>query len=179
MKVAMIFGLFLASPWVFFQIWRFVAPGLYAHEKKYGIYFALFGAMFFVSGALFGYTFVFPPMFDFFIGSVPIGVEGAYSIGMCLDFAVHMLLAFGVVFEMPIFVLLLVLFGIFDLKELKSFRRYIIVLAFVVGAILTPSPDPFSQIMMAVPMILLYELGLLAAHLSFRMRIFERSENSV
>lgn len=165
MKVAFVFGIFIMSPWVFYQIWRFVAPGLYAHEKKYTAIFVFFAAFFFVGGALFGYHFVFPPMFHFFIGSIPSGVEGAFSIGMCLNFAVYMLLAFGVVFEMPIIVFLLALFEITRIEELQSGRRYVVVFSFVLGAILTPSPDPISQIMMAVPMILLFELGLLAARI--------------
>lgn len=165
MKVAAVFGLFAASPWIFYQIWLFVAPGLYKHEKKYMLLFVGSAAFFFVAGGLFGYHFVFPPMFHFFIGSIPADVSGAYSIGMCLNFAVYMLLAFGVVFEMPIIVFLVIYLDLVRLEEARGARRYMIVVSFVVGAVLTPSPDPISQCMMAIPMIILYELGLLASRI--------------
>lgn len=175
MKAAAVFGLFAASPWVFYQIWLFVAPGLFKHEKKYMLLFVGFAAFFFIAGGLFGYHFVFPPMFHFFIGSIPEGVTGAYSIGMCLNFAVYMLLAFGIVFEMPVIVFLVIYLDLVRLDEARGARRYMIVASFVIGAILTPSPDPISQIMMAVPMILLYELGLLAS----RLLIPKKTSNDV
>lgn len=165
MKAALVAGLFLSSPWVLYQFWLFVAPGLYKREKTMAATFVIAAMFFFVAGSYFGYTFVFPPMFDFFIGTLPEDVQGTYSLGMLYTFATNMLLAFGLVFETPVVVFLLVLLNVVEISSLTKIRRYVVVVAFLIAAILTPTPDPFTQTMMAVPMILLYELGILAARL--------------
>lgn len=168
MKAALVAGIFLAAPWVFYQLWLFVAPGLYKKEKKMAATFVSAAMACFLAGAYFGYTFVFPPMFEFFIGTLPPDIQGSYSIGMLFGFATNMLLAFGLVFETPVIVFLLVVLGLVDVDTLKRVRRYWIVGAFLIAAILTPTPDPFTQTMMAVPMVILYEIGILCARLFLR-----------
>ncbi len=171
MKAGLVAGIFVASPWILYQLWLFIAPGLYRKEQKLAFGFVFAGAFFFVAGAIFCYLVVFPPMFKFFVGTLPPGVHGNYSIGMLFSFATNMLLAFGLVFETPVVVFLLIWMGIVDIADLQSYRRYVIVMAFIVAAVLTPTPDPLTQVMMAVPMILLYELGLLAARLCLSRKI--------
>ncbi len=168
-KAGIVAGIFLASPWILFQVWKFIAPGLYKNEKRYSAIFVLAGAFFFIAGAVFSYTIVFPPMFKFFIGTLPPGVEGAYSVGMLFGFATSMLLAFGLVFETPVLVFMLVLLDIVEIQSLVKFRRYLLVLAFVLGALLTP-PDPITQVFLALPLIILYELGLLASRIMLSKR---------
>jgi sec-independent protein translocase protein TatC len=163
MKVSLAGGLFFAAPWIFYQLWMFVAPGLYKQEKKSALSFAFAAGGFFLLGGAFGYYVVFPPMFEYFIGTLPPGVEGFFSVGLMYGFAVWMLLAFGISFETPVLVFVLAALGFVEIEDFKKARRYVIVAAFVLGAILTPSPDPLSQTLMAVPMILLYELGVWAA----------------
>lgn len=166
MKAALIGGLLLSSPWVFYQIWLFVAPGLYRKEKKLAFGFVSSTALCFVGGVLFAQYCVFPSMFSFFVGTMPSHIHGQYSVGLLFAFSSNLLLVFGLVFETPILVFLLVFFDLVELKTLSSGRRYIIVIAFIVAAVLTPTPDPLTQTLMAVPMVILYELGLLAARLT-------------
>ena len=128
------------------------------------------GAFFFIAGALFCYYVVFPPMFIFFVGTLPEGVIGNYSIGVLYGFATNMLLAFGLVFEAPVVVFLLAALGIVDVDQFGQWRRYVIVFAFILAAVITPTPDPMTQSLMAVPMILLYEFGVLAARLLLSKR---------
>ncbi len=168
MKAALVAGLFLAAPWVFYQLWLFIAPGLYKKEKKMGATFVIAAMFCFVGGAWFSYTFVFPPMFEFFIGTLPERIQGNYSVGLLFGFATNMLVAFGLVFETPVIVFLLLVLGLVDIETLSKARRYWIVAAFLIAAILTPTPDPFTQTMMAVPMVVLYEIGILAARLFLR-----------
>lgn len=170
MKVSFVLGIFVASPWIFYQIWLFVSPGLYKKERASLFCFVVVGVFFFVAGALFCYFLVFPSVFSFFAQTLPAGVEGAYSIGMILNFLLSMLLAFAVVFEAPVMVFLLIAMDLVEIESFSKYRRYVILAAFVIAAILTPTPDPLTQTLMAGPMIVLYELGLLAAKLSFRKR---------
>ena len=165
MKAALVAGIFLSSPWILYQVWLFVAPGLYRREKGLAAGFVTASVFFFVAGAYFGYKAVFPTMFKFFVRTLPPDIQGFYSVGMLFGFATNMLLAFGLVFETPVVVFLLVMMGVVDIESLSKWRRYVIVIAFIVAAIVTPTPDPLTQTMMAVPMVLLYELGLLASKL--------------
>jgi len=169
MKAAVVGGIFVSSPWILYQLWRFISPGLYRNEKRYSALFVIVGAFFFICGAVFCYLAVFPPMFRFFIGTLPEGVQGTYSIGMLFGFATSILLAFGLVFESPVIVFLLVVMDLVEISTLKQARPYVFVCAFVVGATLTP-PDPVTQTMLALPMIILYELGLIAARIFMRAR---------
>lgn len=173
LKAAAVAGVFVASPWILWQLWRFIAPGLYKDEKKFAASFVIAGAGFFICGGLFSYLVIFPPMFSFFIGTLPPGIEGAYSVGMLFGFASTMLLVFGVVFEAPLIVFMLVWAEIVEIESLINFRRYMIVLAFIIGAILTP-PDPLTQVMLAVPLIILYEIGLLAARFILRKKTLSK-----
>ncbi|MEI6805104.1 MAG: twin-arginine translocase subunit TatC [Myxococcaceae bacterium] len=166
MKAALIGGVLLATPWVFYQIWLFVAPGLYKNEKKLAFLFVFSTAFFFVAGVLFAQYCVFPSVFKFFIGTLPNYIQGQYSIGLLFSFSTNLLLAFGLVFETPVLVFLLIYLDLVELKTLQGYRRYVIVLAFVIAAILTPTPDPLTQTLMALPIIVLYELGLFLARLT-------------
>ena len=166
MKAALVAGIFLSSPWVLYQLWLFIAPGLYKNEKKLATTFVGSAMLCFLFGGYFGYTFVFPPMFEFFVGTLPPDVQGSYSVGMLFGFATNMLLAFGLVFETPVIVFLLVALKIVDIESLAKIRRYVIVAAFLIAAILTPTPDPITQTMMAVPIVLLYEIGILVARMA-------------
>ncbi len=163
MKAALIGGVLLASPWVFYQVWLFVAPGLYKNEKKLAFGFVFSTALFFVAGILFAQYFVFPSVFRFFIGTLPSYIQGQYSIGLLFAFSTNLLLAFGLVFETPVLVFLLIYLDLVELKTLQGYRRYVIVLAFVIAAVLTPTPDPLTQTLMACPIVILYELGLFLA----------------
>jgi sec-independent protein translocase protein TatC len=164
LKAAIFLGLILASPWTFIQIWRFVAPGLYRHEKRLLFAFVLGASSCFLAGIFFAYYFVFPPTFRFFLDTLPPGIEGAYSVGMLYGFALMLLCAFGIIFQTPVAVFLLIMLDIVSVETLTSYRRYIFLAAFIVGAILTP-PDPITQTMLALPAYALFEMGLLAARL--------------
>lgn len=160
MKVTMLAAFLLALPWMVYQCWAFVSPGLYAHEKRLlRPLLASAIALFFI-GMAFAYFVVFPVVFGFLVGSAPVGVTVMTDIAEYLDFVIGLFLAFGFAFEVPIAVVLMALMGWVTLAQLKESRSYVIVGAFVVGAIFTP-PDIVSQCMLAIPLWLLYELGLL------------------
>ncbi len=164
LKTAVLFGLFLALPYIAYQIWRFISPGLYQKEKRMILFVALFSALFFVGGALFGYFFVFPTGFKFAVGTYlesPIRFQPKLTDYFSLS--ASLLIAFGVAFELPVLILLLARMGLIKYRHLHRFRKYAIILSFVIGGILTPGPDILSQFLMAIPLILLYELGGLAA----------------
>lgn len=165
LKAALFFGVIISAPWLFVQLWRFVAPGLYKHEQKMLFFFVISASFCFLLGIAFAYFLVFPPTFEFFLNSLPEGINGSYSVGMLYGFAITIMLAFGVVFQTPVAVFLLVFFGLVSLETIRGLRRYILVGVFVLGALLTP-PDPITQIMLALPTYLLFELGLLLAKLT-------------
>jgi sec-independent protein translocase protein TatC len=175
MKLALFVGFLASSPWVFWQAWAFVSPGLYAKEKRYAIPFVLFSTLCFLGGAVFGYYAVFPSAFETFLGfseMLPMaGVRITPSITMSeyLDFTTQMLLAFGVVFEVPVVVTFLAITGIVDWKQLLAFGRWFIVIAAVIAAVLTP-PDIGSQITMLVPLVVLYYVSVLLAFLFGKKR---------
>ncbi|MEZ4401001.1 MAG: twin-arginine translocase subunit TatC [Kofleriaceae bacterium] len=168
MSVALWAGIFVASPLIFYQLWKFVAPGLYKTERRVGIVFAVLSAAFFVSGALFCHTLVLEPMFEYLLGLSSKHAQPALSMKEYLDLIRDMMLAFGAVFEMPILIYFLAKIGLVTHKSLWRFNRWFIVVAFVVGAVLTPSADVVSQTMMAVPMIVLYNLSILVAWMVVR-----------
>jgi sec-independent protein translocase protein TatC len=157
LKVSFIAGIFLASPVIFYQIWRFVAPGLYEHERRYVQPFVFFATGFFVCGAYFCYRLVFPTAFGFFLAEYgSISIEPLLKISEYLSFASRMLLAFGVVFELPVFTFFLARTGIVDHKMMIGTWRYAVVGIFIVAAVLTPGPDVASQLLMATPLLVLY-----------------------
>jgi len=168
-KLSFFVALFIAIPYVLYQVWAFVAPGLYKHEKRFAIPLVLSSILLFYLGVAFAYTFVFPVMLEFFAATAPKGVEWSPDITNYLDFVLAMFLAFGVAFEVPIVVVLLVLTGIVQLEKLKKSRGYVLIGIFVIAAFLTP-PDAISQCIMAIPMYLLYEGGLIMARVLMRMK---------
>lgn len=164
LKVSMLFGLFISSPWVFYQLWQFVSPGLHDHEKRYAISFVTAGAIFFCLGAAFAYFVVFPLVLDFFVSSLPKEIMMTPSLSEHLDFSMKTMLAFGIIFEVPVVVFIFSVAGIIDPHGLSKYRGHMVVVSFVIGAVLTP-PDVVSQIAMSLPLIILYELGGFAARL--------------
>jgi len=162
MKVAMMAAFLISLPHTLYQVWAFVAPGLYAHEKKFMIPMIVFSSFLFLLGMSFAYFLVFPVVFGFIVGTAPEGVAVMTDIGNYLDFVMTLFFAFGLSFEVPIAVVMAVRFGWVDIAALKDARGYVVVAAFVIGAIFTP-PDIISQFMLAVPMWLLYEIGILVA----------------
>lgn len=162
MKVALMASFLIALPYILYQIWRFVAPGLYAHEKR--LVFPLVAASLFLffSGMSFAYFVVFPVVFGFITSSAPAGVAVMTDIDKYLSFVLTMFMAFGITFQVPIVVVVLVRMGWVTTEKLREIRPYIIVGAFVIGAIFTP-PDVVSQFMLAMPLWLLYEAGIVVA----------------
>jgi sec-independent protein translocase protein TatC len=160
MKLALVAGAFAASPYIFYQLWRFVAPGLYKEERKIIIPVAVATAVFFVGGALFGYFVVFPFGFKFFVDYASDYITVMPTISAYFSLAVTLLFAFGLIFELPVFIFFLTSLGLVTTKALRKFRRWAILLSFIVAAILTPTPDAVNQLLMAGPMVVLYELGI-------------------
>jgi sec-independent protein translocase protein TatC len=168
-KLSLFTAVFIAMPYVIYQIWAFVAPGLYRHEKRFAIPLLLSAIVLFYTGVSFAYFFVFPVMFQFFAASTPHGVAMMTDISAYLDFVLTMFLAFGAAFEVPVAVVLLVITGVVRIEKLKENRGYVLIGIFILAALLTP-PDAISQSIMAVPMYLLYEGGILMARILSRMR---------
>ncbi|OAM51713.1 twin arginine-targeting protein translocase TatC [Methylovorus sp. MM2] len=162
MKVAMLAAFVISLPHTLYQAWSFIAPGLYAHERRFMAPLVFASTLLFFLGMAFAYYAVFPVIFGFLAGSAPAGVSVMTDIGSYLDFVSTLFMAFGFAFEVPVAVVLLVHFGMVNIKTLKEIRGYVIVGAFVVGAIFTP-PDIISQFMLAVPLWLLYEAGIFTA----------------
>jgi sec-independent protein translocase protein TatC len=162
MKVALLVAFVIALPYVLYQIWAFVAPGLYTHEKRLVLPLIFTSTLLFIAGMAFAYFLVFPVVFKFMASIAPEGVAWMTDIEKYLSFALTMFIAFGVTFEVPVAVVLLVRMNVVSVAKLKEIRPYVIVGAFVVGAVFTP-PDVISQLMLAVPLWVLYELGILVA----------------
>ena len=159
LKVTLMSAFLIALPFVLWQAWAFVAPGLYQHEKRLVVPVLVSSCLFFALGMSFAYFFVFPVAFGFFAGYTPVGVQMMTDIDKYLSFVMTMFIAFGLTFETPVVVVVLVRMRVVSLEKLRSIRPYVIVGAFVIGAIFTP-PDVISQCLLAIPLWLLYELGL-------------------
>lgn len=168
LKISLVAGLFLAMPFVLLQLWLFIAPGLYAAEKKWVIPFVLVGSAFFTGGAAFCFYLVLPASFAYLATMVPQGVEAHYSVSVYLSLIVHLVLAFGLIFELPLIMAIFGAAGLVKAKTFAGFRKYWVIVAAVIGGVLTPTPDPMTQLMMAAPLVLFYELGIVGA------RAFER-----
>jgi sec-independent protein translocase protein TatC len=167
MKVTMMVALVIALPVVLYQIWAFIAPGLYQHEKRLVVPLVSSSYILFLCGMAFAYFIVFPTIFRVMAHyNAPLGAEMSTDIDNYLSFALTTFLAFGVTFEVPVIVVMLVRIGFLSIAKLKEIRPYVIVGAFVISAVVTP-PDVFSQLILAVPLILLYETGIVAARLMF------------
>lgn len=162
MKITLLVAFVLALPWVLYQAWAFIAPGLYAHEKKLVLPLVVSSSLLFLAGVAFCYFLVFGRVFHFIAQFAPQSITVAPDIENYLDFVITMCLAFGVTFEVPVVVVVLVRMGIVSVEKLRAIRPYVIVGAFVIAAVVTP-PDVVSQFSLAMPMWLLYELGLLVA----------------
>jgi len=169
LKLSFFSGIFLAFPYILYQAWLFVAPGLYAHEKRYLLPFLIFATFFFVAGAAFGYFVVFPYGFRFFLGFSTDFIRPAPKVKEYLSFSLTLLLAFGVVFELPVFIFFLSRMGVVDHRMLARNRRYAILIIFIAAAIFTP-PDVITQLMMAAPLLVLYELSVWVAKVFGRKR---------
>lgn len=169
-SVALWAGIFVSSPFVFHQIWQFIAPGLYKRERRVGILFAIFSAICFVSGALFCYYFVLEQLYTFLLGYATTEMLPVLLVQEYFDLTRNMMLAFGAVFELPMLIFFLAMAGLVTHRGLWKFNRWFVVIAFVVGAVLTPSPDVVSQVMMALPMIVLYNVSIIVAWVVVRRR---------
>jgi sec-independent protein translocase protein TatC len=162
LKVLMMTALLIALPMVLYQIWAFVAPGLYTHEKKLVLPLVVSSTLLFFVGVAFCYFFVFGRVFAFIQTFAPKSITASPDIEAYLSFVLSMFLAFGLAFEVPVVVVVLARMGIFSIEKLKEFRGYFVVLAFIIAAIVTP-PDVVSQLALAIPMVALYEIGIWAA----------------
>jgi sec-independent protein translocase protein TatC len=163
MKVALIAGLFIASPAIMWQVWAFVAPGLYQNEKKYAAPFVIIGSLMFIAGGAFSLFVVTPYAINFMLSFARPGLQPMISIGSYIDFLLKFTLAFGLVFELPLALTLAARMGVVTPKALARNRKYAILGAFIAAAVLTPTPDAFNQCLMAGPLILLYEVGIVSA----------------
>lgn len=170
MKIAFFASLFLTAPYTLFEIWRFVSPGLYKNERRMVFPFLFFSTILFVGGVLFGYFIALPPAFSFFVSFSTDFLKPMISFREYLNLTLKFLLAFGLCFEMPVFIFFLTKMGIVDAKMLSRQRRYAILGIFIVAAILTPSPDAISQILMAVPLMVLYEVSIFVSRFAKRAK---------
>ena len=168
-KLSFFVALLAAMPYVIYQLWAFVAPGLYRHERRFAVPLLLSSILLFYVGIAFAYYFVFPVMFQFFAATTPKGVAMMTDINNYLDFVLTMFFCFGLAFEVPVAVVLLVVMGLVRVEKLKQNRGYVLIGIFILAALLTP-PDAISQCSLAIPMYLLYEGGILMAGLLSRVR---------
>ncbi|MDA8171630.1 MAG: twin-arginine translocase subunit TatC [Nitrospiraceae bacterium] len=175
-KVAAIAALIVSLPLVFQQIWKFISPGLVHKEKRLVAPFVLGGSALFVSGAAFCYLVVLPFALDFLLNYQTQYIKPMISVGNYMDFCLKFILAFGIVFELPMIIVLLARMGVVSVQTLAKNRKYAVLAAFVIAAVLTPTPDAFNQTLMAVPMILLYEIGIIAARIFVRKPQVGQSE---
>ena len=175
MKVAFFASLIITCPYVLYQIWKFIAPALHAREKKYVIPFVISSSSLFVSGVLFGYLVALPPAFKFFVSFNNQYLQAMLSFKDYLSLFVTFLLGFGISFELPVFILFLTKLGIVNAAMLSKQRRYAILIIFIVAAILTPSPDALSQILMAIPLMFLYEVSIFVSRFAGKKKV--ESEN--
>lgn len=168
MKVTLVLALLIALPWVFYQAWAFIAPGLYAHEKRLVLPLVVSSSLLFVAGVAFCYFLVFGRVFHFITEFSPSSIAVMPDVENYLDFVMSMCLAFGAAFEVPVVVVILVRMGLVSVEKFKSMRRYAVVVAFVISAVVTP-PDAVSMLALAIPMCLLFEVGLLLAPVFVRV----------
>ncbi len=170
MKVALIAGVFIAAPAILWQVWAFIAPGLHTHEKKYAAPFVLIGSALFIAGGVFALKVVVPFATQFLLSYSRPGLQPMISVGSYVDFLLKFTLAFGLVFELPLAITLLARLGVVSAQMLAKNRKFAILGAFIAGAVLTPTPDWFNQTLMAGPLIVLYEVGILSARIFGRKR---------
>jgi sec-independent protein translocase protein TatC len=174
-KLAFLAALGLAMPYILYQAWAFVAPGLYRHEKKLAVPLLFSSVLLFYAGAAFAYFLVFPAMLSFFVATTPVGVQMMTDMGSYLDFVMILLLAFGAAFEVPVATVLMVWTGVVKLETLVRNRGLVLLGIFIFAAFVTP-PDAVSQSFMAVPMYVLYEIGILMAKLLLKEKLAARAK---
>jgi sec-independent protein translocase protein TatC len=165
MKVGLIVGIFLSAPAILWQVWAFVAPGLHGHEKKYALPFVVIGSLLFIGGGAFSLFVVTPYAIQFLLSYARPGLQPMITLQNHVDFLLKFTLAFGAVFELPLALTILARIGVVNAKMLARNRKYAILGAFIAGAVLTPTPDAFNQTLMAGPLILLYEVGIICARI--------------
>jgi len=165
MKVGLIVGIFLAAPAILWQVWAFVAPGLHGHEKKYALPFVVIGSLLFMGGGAFSLFVVTPYAIAFLLSYARETLTPMITLENHIDFLLKFTLAFGAVFELPLVITILARVGVVTAKQLSRNRKYAILGAFIAGAVLTPTPDAFNQTLMAGPLILLYEVGIICARI--------------
>jgi len=171
MKVAMVLGIFISMPGILYQVWKFVAPGLHAHEKKYAAPFIISGSVLFLLGGAFAMLVIIPYASTFLVtfgqekGWKPMLTVSSYT-----DFVIKFTLAFGVVFQLPVVIMILSLIGVVTPQFLSKNRKYAILVNFIIAAILTPTPDMINQTLMAGPLCILYEIGIICARIATRRR---------
>lgn len=163
LKVALLAGVFAAAPVILYQVWTFVAPALYKNEKKMAFAFVLFSSAFFIGGAWFGYAVIFPVGFKFFVAALEgTGIRFLPQMEDYLGFISKMLLTFGLIFELPVILVILSRIGLVNATMLSKSRRYVLVGTFLVAGVLTPGPDVLSQFLLAAPLLVLFELSIVA-----------------
>jgi sec-independent protein translocase protein TatC len=170
MKVALITALFVASPGILWQVWAFIAPGLHQHERKYAAPFVIVGSLLFIGGGAFALLVVTPYAISFLLSYARPGLQPMITVQNHIDFMLKFTLAFGAVFELPLAITLLSRMGVVTPRMLAKNRKYAVLGAFVAAAVLTPTPDMFNQALMAGPLILLYEIGIVSARIFGRRR---------
>lgn len=159
MKIAFFSSLFLTAPFTLYQIWKFISPGLYPREKKYVVPFVLTSTLLFVGGVVFAYFLALPPAFGFFVEFSTDSLRPMFTMREYLSFSLKFLLAFGISFQLPVFIFFMTKLGIVNSRILSKQRRYAILIIFIAAAVLTPSPDAITQIIMAIPLMVLYEIS--------------------
>jgi sec-independent protein translocase protein TatC len=170
MKVSFVASFIVALPVIFFQIWRFISPGLLSNEKKYLIPFLVSSTALFLAGALFCFVIILPFAMTFLLGYKTGSLTPMISVGSYIDFCLKFILAFGAIFELPLVIVFLSKFGIVSPQGLSKNRKYAVLFAFIAAAVLTPTPDAFNQVLMAVPIIILYEIGILLSIIIYRKK---------
>jgi sec-independent protein translocase protein TatC len=163
MKIAFFASLFLTAPFWLYQIWKFISPGLYPRERKYVIPFVFTSSLLFIGGVVFAYFLALPPAFGFFLEFSTDMLRPMFTMREYLSFALKLLLAFGISFQLPVFIFFMAKLGIVNSRMLSKQRRYAILIIFIAAAILTPSPDAFTQCIMAIPLMVLYEVSIFIA----------------
>jgi sec-independent protein translocase protein TatC len=169
--LALVCGVLLASPVIFWQVWKFVAPGLYKQEKRALLPFSLLSSVCFLGGAAFGYFVVFPPAFRFLLGYSADFLSPMPAVNEYFSLSIRLLIAFGVIFELPILMVFLAKIGIVDVAFLNKNRKYAILINFIIAAVLTPTPDIVNQMLMGVPLLVLYEMSIIAVWLFGRKKL--------
>jgi sec-independent protein translocase protein TatC len=170
LKVSLVAALIISLPVIFFQLWRFISPGLLEKERKYVLPFVFFATSLFVVGAFFCFVIVLPFAITFLLGYKTQNIAPMLSVGSYVDFCLKFILAFGIIFELPLVIIFLTKIGIVTPKTLAKNRKFAVLFAFIAGAILTPTPDMFNQTLMAVPIIILYEIGILVSRVMYRKK---------